>query len=70
LEFGALGAGLQQEPEGEAEHGGCEEAADDPDPGGDFDRDGWEVWQFRVGERLERWCWGLTGGLCEEWGEH
>jgi hypothetical protein len=70
LEFGALGAGLQQEPEGEAEHGGCEEAADDPDPGGDFDRDGWEVWKFRVRERLEGGSRRLAGGLSEEEVEH
>jgi hypothetical protein len=70
LEFGALGAWLQQEPEGEAEHGGCEEAADDPDPGGDFDRDGWEVWKFRVRERLEGGSRRLAGGLSEEEVEH
>jgi hypothetical protein len=70
LEFGALGAGLQQEPEGEAEHGDGEEAADDPDPGGDFDRDGWEVGKFRVGKRLEGRSRGLAGGLGEEEVKH
>jgi hypothetical protein len=71
LEFGTLGTRLEEEPEGEAEHGDGEQATDDPDPGGDFDRDGREVGKLRMGERLEGRGLRLAGGLGEEEeGEH